>query len=154
MPIARSGALNRLDLLSIFNVNRTKLISKLLTRTAENAALAETVTKISRQIQALADRVEKLLPESSVESAMAAYRDVIERYTRRFERITGGFQISDAPRNTLYVIFGRAPFVGLRLGVKSLILSRWLVQPFEGWAACSLAASADRCLHHAMGNGS
>ena len=49
---------------------------------AENAALAETVTKISGQIQALAARVETLLPENSVESAMAAYGDVIERYSR------------------------------------------------------------------------
>ena len=51
--------------------------------TAENAALAETVTKISGQIQALAARVETLLPESSVESAMAAYGDVIERYSQK-----------------------------------------------------------------------
>jgi hypothetical protein len=50
--------------------------------TAENAALAETVTKISGQIQALAARVETLLPENSVESAMAAYGDLIERYSQ------------------------------------------------------------------------
>jgi hypothetical protein len=49
---------------------------------AENATLAESVTKISAQIQALAARVETLLPENSVESAMAAYGDFIERYSQ------------------------------------------------------------------------